>query len=106
MYDSPGFPRVARPVVGQHPRPARLGSGGPAAERRGHAPAVLSFIIALLCTLAPARGQSIGWLELAVPPRSEHTMVYDAARGVTVLFGGSTGTSSGETWEWNGSAWT
>jgi hypothetical protein len=34
-------------------------------------------------------------------------MAYDAARGVTVLFGG--GTASGgtsDTWEWNGTAWT
>ncbi|HYE62989.1 MAG TPA: immunoglobulin domain-containing protein [Phycisphaerales bacterium] len=27
-------------------------------------------------------------------------------RGVTVLFGGSTGVYDGETWEWNGTAWT
>jgi hypothetical protein len=34
-------------------------------------------------------------------------MDYDAGRGVTVLFGGSDGsTSNGETWEWNGTAWT
>jgi hypothetical protein len=31
-------------------------------------------------------------------------MAYDSGRGVTVLFGGSAG--SGETWEWNGTAWT
>jgi hypothetical protein len=38
--------------------------------------------------------------------RSVHAMAFDAARGVTTLFGG--GTSSGlssETWEWNGNAW-
>jgi hypothetical protein len=34
-------------------------------------------------------------------------MAYDSARGVTVLFGGSTGTvAKRETWEWDGSAWT
>jgi len=33
-------------------------------------------------------------------------MAYDAARGVTVLFGGYDGTYSGETWEWDGTAWT
>jgi len=34
-------------------------------------------------------------------------MAYDAARGVTVLFGGSTSAGvSDETWEWNGTAWT
>lgn len=38
----------------------------------------------------------------------EHAMVYDSARGVTVLFGGSTtGTDpDNETWEWDGSTWT
>jgi hypothetical protein len=34
-------------------------------------------------------------------------MAYDAARGVTVLFGGrDAGGFSGETWEWDGTAWT
>jgi hypothetical protein len=42
--------------------------------------------------------------------RDGHKMAYDASRGVTVLFGGQTGsyassTLSGETWEWNGTAW-
>jgi hypothetical protein len=33
-------------------------------------------------------------------------MAFDAARGVTVLFGGYDGSNSnGETWEWNGAAW-
>jgi hypothetical protein len=34
-------------------------------------------------------------------------MAYDAARGVTVLFGGRDNVHNyGETWEWNGAAWT
>ena len=35
-------------------------------------------------------------------------MAYDAARGVTVLFGGYNGgaTYNGETWDWNGTTWT
>ena len=34
-------------------------------------------------------------------------MAYDAARGVTVLFGGYKGRDTDdETWEWNGTAWT
>ena len=32
-----------------------------------------------------------------------HALAYDAARGVTVLFGGD---DSNETWEWDGVAWT
>ena len=37
--------------------------------------------------------------------RNNAAMVYDPARGVTVLFGGSDGTASGETWEWDGNRW-
>ena len=34
-------------------------------------------------------------------------MAYDAARGVTVLFGGYDGANYlGDTWEWNGTSWT
>ena len=38
--------------------------------------------------------------------RVVHTMAYDSARGVTVLFGGYDVSSVGDTWEWNGSSWT
>jgi hypothetical protein len=49
----------------------------------------------------------------AVPsPRAHAAMVYDRARGVTVLFGGATLTNTGapvyvfgDTWEWNGQRW-
>jgi hypothetical protein len=47
------------------------------------------------------------WLARApatVPPtRASHSMAFDAARGVTVLFGGS---GRADTWEWNGVDWT
>jgi hypothetical protein len=41
------------------------------------------------------------------PYRLDHAMVYDAARQEVVLFGGrpSTGAPHGDTWVWNGSAW-
>lgn len=44
-------------------------------------------------------------------PRWGHVMVFDEAKGVTVLFGGSRILNSewmtfGDTWEWNGAAWT
>jgi hypothetical protein len=41
-------------------------------------------------------------------PRDNLAMTYDAARGVTVLFGGGQNFHShdGDTWEWNGSTWT
>ena len=39
-------------------------------------------------------------------PRADHAMVYDPARAVTVLFGGSPFDAQSLTWEWNGIAWT
>jgi len=41
------------------------------------------------------------------PSRGWHSMAYDHARGVTVLFGGigMGGNHLGDTWEWNGTAW-
>src|SRR5690606_5722163 len=51
----------------------------------------------------------IAWTPKAIagpPARSDHAMAYDAARGVTVLFGGFDGAAdSGETWEYDGTAW-
>jgi hypothetical protein len=40
-------------------------------------------------------------------PRSVSLMVFDGARRSVVLFGGDGGTTSfGDTWTWNGQAWT
>ncbi|MEM7204483.1 MAG: kelch repeat-containing protein [Planctomycetota bacterium] len=41
-------------------------------------------------------------------PRYEHSLVFDAARGVTVLFGGqfSAGVMNSDTWTWDGADWT
>jgi hypothetical protein len=59
-----------------------------------------------------ARGQScMNWF-LGPPPSSRmgSAMAYDSARGVTVLFGGRSGTYpytyNSDTWEWNGTRWT
>ncbi len=38
--------------------------------------------------------------------RFGHAMVWDAARGVVVLFGGYDGRHLGDTWEWDGVVWT
>jgi hypothetical protein len=58
-----------------------------------------------------ARAQ-VAWIERAPPnetapaPRSGATMAFDAARGRTVLFGGTPGlTTFQDTWERDGSAW-
>jgi hypothetical protein len=49
----------------------------------------------------------------APPARIDATMVFDSARGVTVLFGGTTcyvncatDVEYDDTWEWNGTSWT
>lgn len=39
-------------------------------------------------------------------PRAAHSLAYDSARGVTILFGGWDGWLDGETWEWDGASWT
>lgn len=40
-------------------------------------------------------------------PRDGHAIAFDAARGVALLFGGTTNSNNGlgDTWAWNGSAW-
>lgn len=48
------------------------------------------------------------WELSAIPSaRADHHLAYDAARGVSVLFGGheSTGTLLNDTWTWNGTKW-
>lgn len=38
--------------------------------------------------------------------RTGAALAFDAARGVTVLYGGSTDVALGDTWEWDGNVWT
>jgi hypothetical protein len=73
----------------------------------------ISFTVTMLAALplfalafTPARAQPPQWTRLYPSPRSA-VMAYDSARGVTVLFRGTTNSGySGETWDWNGTAWT
>jgi len=53
------------------------------------------------------RGLGAWWHRALDNPaaRRNHAMAYDGARGKVVLFGGSTGTYDGETWEWDGTSW-
>jgi hypothetical protein len=51
------------------------------------------------------------WVQSGAPlsgpsPRYDSSMVFDAATGTTVLFGGFNGSELAETWTWNGSVWT
>ena len=74
--------------------------------------AVFSSVVALVLTVSNTQAQSVEWTQRFVngpSPRAAHAMAYDAARDVTVLFGGGlnpSGNANGETWEWNGTLWT
>ncbi len=72
----------------------------------------LSTVLGLLLLLAArARAEPEG-RQLHPVPRYGHSVAFDSARGKAVMFGGgvsltsSSGTYNGETWEWNGTAWT
>ena len=71
--------------------------------------ATLAALGPLMFTPTPVRAQLIEWTlrEVSGPSsRDRVAIAYDAARGVIVLFGGSTDNGlSGETWEWNGTVW-
>jgi len=62
----------------------------------------------------PNQSAAISWrwaqtsTPTAPPARSRHAMVYDQARGNTVLFGGrnAAGAALGDTWVWDGASWT
>ena len=68
----------------------------------------LVLVLALMCSASASQDQWIQRVVSGPSPRWGHAMVYDAARGVTVLFGGKVVASgdNDETWEWNGTAWT
>src|SRR5262249_50855331 len=40
------------------------------------------------------------------PGRIDHAMAFDSVRGRVVLFGGQASADFGDTWEWDGNAWT
>ncbi|HOW69996.1 MAG TPA: kelch repeat-containing protein [Phycisphaerae bacterium] len=62
--------------------------------------------LVLASGVCPVVGQTCeGWRKPLPDPRASLAMVYDSGRQVTVMFGGQLGFSSGETWEWSGSAW-
>ncbi len=81
----------------------------PAPHGAAHLSRYPFFVMLALLTLAPAiaRAQPVAWTQLnpIVHPdwRAARSMVYDSARGVAVLFGGSS--NSRDTWEWDGATW-
>jgi hypothetical protein len=64
-----------------------------------------------LCLLGVSTAQA-GWIQrttpVTPPARGFHALAYDAARGVTVLFGGQNSSWAlvADTWEWDGVVWT
>jgi hypothetical protein len=106
-----GASRAAIAII----RGAWLAVAGGAANGTGAAlmnvrTSVLSLAMAfvLVATASIANAQPFDWSQVTLvgpspSPRVGHAMAYDSARGVTVLFGGTSGGS--ETWEWNGAVW-
>lgn len=71
------------------------------------------FVVTFMSlALSATVGQDcVAWKERQVSgpsKRGHHAMAYDRARGVTVVHGGHVDPSglNGETWEWDGTAWT
>ena len=66
-----------------------------------------SLLVACLAALlAQTTAAQLTWVQRDFPMGSGHQMVYDAARGRVVLFGGSlSGPALADTWEWDGVSW-
>src|SRR5207249_4266269 len=75
-----------------------------------HKPALLPVLmLAVATTPALAAPEfTAGWANASPGPavRYFHAMACDGARGRVVLFGGRGPLVLGDTWEWDGSAWT
>jgi hypothetical protein len=71
---------------------------------------LLTTVSVALFSTAGAAQDCLSWQEVPmgglISPRSDAAMCYDAGRNVSVLFGGQGDRTNGDTWEWNGSAWT
>src|SRR4051812_37045783 len=75
-------------------------------ERAARAWALAVVLVVCIVGEDRAGAQSTAWEQVQPTARGEHGVAYDAARGVTVLFGGAQGTvRNAESWEWNGAGW-
>lgn len=78
-----------------------------------HAIALLAFVVVAAADIHAPRAQCVpSWTEAFPPgpvphPNNAPSMAFDEARGKMVSFGGQYpgGGWDGETWEWNGTAW-
>ena len=69
---------------------------------------LVSLLVSSLILVTTAVA-SVEWEQTAPrpPARAGHALAYDGARGRVVLFGGNVSIGYlGDTWEWNGTAWT
>ena len=65
------------------------------------------LVACLAAVLAQTTVAQLAWVRRDFPMGSGHQMVYDAARGRVVLFGGTlSGPALADTWEWDGVSWT
>src|ERR1043165_3976183 len=66
--------------------------------------------LTLVLAAGHAAAQDCIWNPISTPlapdPRYAATIAYDSARARVVLFGGSGAANLGDTWEWDGAAWT
>ena len=91
--------RLAAVVASADATAAREGLAGPRMSR-----VLVPFIFALIA-LNPDPQAFVS--QLAQPPAVYSAgMAYDSGRSRLVVFGGFRGTYVGDTWEWDGSAWT
>jgi hypothetical protein len=68
---------------------------------------VLAATVGAVAWSSSARDRPSKDAAAAIGVRNAHAMAYDARRGRVVLFGGADAAAvRGDTWEWNGSAWT
>ena len=68
--------------------------------------AIVSFSSPAKASASPeSNWMQVGSSASGPPARFDGSMVYDAATGTTLLFGGFNGSELGDTWTWNGSSW-
>lgn len=92
---------VGQPVPPVEPN--ALQAGAPRANDL--AGTVLAAAARSLSTTSNPEAVAMDWRPMGLTARYWHTMAYDSARGVVVLFGGFDGGRRDDTWEWDGINW-
>lgn len=67
---------------------------------------ILAVIVLVVNQTPVHAGSCPKWIERSIPGgRLKHAAVFDSARGVMVVFGGTNGKARGDTLEWDGATW-